>query len=114
MADVFDILGRHVGAPQPPVSPLISGNPGEVRRLLDRDFALVFERGQDHAHHDDVGDIWDSYARGFGPMRQIVEERDDARRKALKAEVDAYHAHYAGEAGLHVTRDYLATIGRRR
>ena len=114
MADVFDILGRHVGAPQPPVSPLIWGNPGEVRRLLDRDFALVFERGQDHAHHDDVDDIWDWYARGFGPMRQIVEGLDDARRKALKAEVDAYHAHYAGEAGLHVTRDYLATIGRRR
>jgi hypothetical protein len=30
------------------------------------------------------------------------------------AEVDAFHAHDAGEAGLHVTRDYLAISGRRR
>jgi SAM-dependent methyltransferase len=114
VAEFFAILGRHTGAPPPPVSPLAWGDPGEAGRLLGPDFALVFERGQNHAHHDDVDAIWDWYARGFGPMRQILEGVDAARRKALKAEVDAYHAHYAGEAGLRVTRDYLAIIGRRR
>jgi hypothetical protein len=32
----------------------------------------------------------------------------------LKREVDAYHRHYAVPAGLHVKREYLLTIGRRR
>ena len=34
--------------------------------------------------------------------------------RALKKDVDAYHEHYRTEAGLHVHREYLVTVGRRR
>jgi hypothetical protein len=52
-------------------------------------------------------DIWNWYTRGFGPLRQLVEER-------FKEDIDAYHRHYAVPADLHVKREYLLTIGRRR
>jgi hypothetical protein len=34
--------------------------------------------------------------------------------EALKRDIDAYHGHYAVPAGLHVKREYLLIIGRRR
>jgi hypothetical protein len=34
--------------------------------------------------------------------------------KRLKHDIDAYHRHYAVPAGLHMKREYLLTICRRR
>ena len=39
---------------------------------------------------------------------------DTGIRAALKADVDAYHAHYTRPMGLRVTRDYLVIRGKRR
>ena len=114
VAEFFGLLGKYGDAPPPPVSPLAWGDPEQVERLLGDDFRLVLERGENHAYHPDVDQIWAWYSRGFGPMRQVLENLDEHGRAELKAEVDAYHAHYASEAGLHVRREYLAVIGRRR
>ena len=114
VAELFAILGRYADEPPPARSPLAWGDALEVERLLGRDFRLVFETGRNHAHHDDADDVWDWYSRGFGPLRQLIETLEPAAGAALKAEVDAYHRHYAGEAGLRIPRDYLTTIGRRR
>ena len=73
----------------------------------------MFEPGESRAHHDDVDDIWAWYARGFGPMRQVLAGLDAAGRERLRADLAAYHGHYAGPAGLCVRREYLAILGRR-
>lgn len=47
---------------------------GHVRsELLGRDFTLKFECGISNAYHPDKDHIWEKYARGFGPMRQLID-----------------------------------------
>ncbi|MBO0766391.1 MAG: hypothetical protein J2P50_17620 [Hyphomicrobiaceae bacterium] len=47
-------------------------------------------------------------------MRQLTESLPADRLQRLKRDVDAYHRHYAVATGLHVKREYLLVIGRRR
>lgn len=114
VASFFALLAKHADAPPPRSAPLAWGDPNEVEALLGRDFDLAFEHGVSHAYHEDVDDIWACYARGFGPVRQLVESLDPVRLQALRRDVDAYHAHYMTPTGLHVRREYLVVIGRRR
>ena len=114
VARFFAVVGAHSKAAAPPASPLLWGDPKHVRALLGEDFMLAFEQGVSHCYFDDVDAIWEWYLKGFGPLRALHENLDEAGRRALKADVDAYHEHYKVEAGLHVTREYLITIGRRR
>lgn len=111
----FAVIGKHSDAPAPADSPLAWGAPEEVRRLLGGAFELTFERGVSHAYHDDPRHIWEWYARGFGPVRECIEALTPAGLEAFRRDVDAYHGHYLTEAGmLHIEREYLVTIGRRR
>lgn len=110
----FGLIARRSEAPPPAASPMAWGDPESLRRLLGDAFDLVVEDGVSRAYHDDEDDIWRWYARGFGPVRSLVESLDEADRAAFKAEIDAYHAHYRGEAGLCVRREYRIALGRRR
>ncbi len=114
VAEFFAIVGKHAKAPPPEESPLAWGDPDHVRRLLGRDFDLKFERGTNNAYYEGAEDIWDWFARGFGPVRELLGRLGAAEREAFRKDVDAYHQHYATECGLHVKRDYLLVIGRRR
>ena len=58
--------------------------------------------------------IWEWYARGFGPLRLLIDGLDPERRSALRKDLDAYHCHYDTAAGLHVKREYVVILGRRR
>ena len=95
-------------------SPLQWGDPDYVRTLVGDAFALEFETGVSQAYHDSTDEIWHSYLRGFGPLRLLHERLDAPGRAALKRDVDAYPAHYKVDAGLHIRREYLVTIGERR
>ena len=114
VAAFFGVLGRHDPAPPPAASPLAWGDREHVTRLLGHAFDLGFEAGTSTAYHADTAEIWDWYVRGFGPLRQLVERLDDAGVAALRADVDAYHDHYATPNGLRIAREYLLTIGTRR
>ena len=114
VAEFFGIIGAHSDTPPPEPSPLLWGDPDHVGRLLGNDFYLVFERGKNHSYHDDEADIWRWYLEGFGPLKALHELLDEPGRAALRRDVDAYHADYITEAGLHVEREYLVTIGTRR
>jgi SAM-dependent methyltransferase len=114
VATFFAVTAKHSNTPAPEVSPLAWGDPRYVDELLGRDFELKFERGINNAYHPDTDHIWERYAHGFGPMRQLIDGLDPDRRKALRADVDAYHRHYETEAGLHVKREYLIILGKRR
>jgi SAM-dependent methyltransferase len=114
VADFFGLIAEHSDAPPPADSPIAWGDPDTVRALLGADFELAFEPGISHAYHEDPDDIWDWYVRGFGPLKQVVADLDEDKRRALKADVDAYHRHYATGCGLRIPRDYVLILGRRR
>jgi SAM-dependent methyltransferase len=114
VARFFAVLGSHSSMPPPDPSPLLWGDPGHVEDLLGRDFALTFEHGMADAYHDGADDIWSKYLHGFGPLRTLHDGLDGPGRIALKRDVDAYHDHYRVEAGLHIRREYLLVIGKRR
>ena len=114
VAAFFTLLGRYAVAPPPPSSPLAWGNPMHVEQLLGPCFALTFEHGVSNAYHDSVDAIWAWYARGFGPLHQLLDQLGPSQRAALRQEVEAYHLHYKTDAGLHVRREYLCIVGRRR
>jgi SAM-dependent methyltransferase len=112
--EFFAVIARNGDAPAPDVSPIAWGDPGHVEALLGRDFELRFEQGVSHAYHGSTQDIWEWYARGFGPVRHLIDALDPDRLQSFRRDVDAYHNHYATGAGLHVKREYLVTIGKRR
>ena len=114
VAEFFGLIGRHSGAPPPVASPLAWGDPVEIEKLLGKAFDLEFETGTNHAYHASPDHIWDWYARGFGPLRQLAQTLPADRVAALKRDVDDYHRRYTVPAGLHVKRDYLIVLGRRR
>jgi ubiquinone/menaquinone biosynthesis C-methylase UbiE len=114
VAEFFHLIAQHGGASPPRSSPLAWGDQGHVEKLLGKSFDLKFERGVSNAYHGSTQDIWDWYTRGFGPLRQLAESLPAERVEALKRDVDAYHGHYAVPAGLHMKREYLVTIGKRR
>ena len=114
VAEFFGVIARHSDAPPPPTSPLAWGDPAHVERLLGKAFELKFEKGVSNAYHDSAEDIWSWYTRGFGPLRQLAENLAPDRMEGLKRDIDAYHQHYAVPAGLHMKREYLLTMGRRR
>ena len=114
VAEFFAIVARHSGAPPPPSSPLTWGDPSQVEKLLGKAFDLKFEIGVNNAYHGSAEDLWDLYSRSFGPLRQLAEALPADRVEQLKRDVDAFHRQYTVPAGLHVKREYLLTIGRRR
>jgi SAM-dependent methyltransferase len=114
VATFLGVIGRHSDAPPPPVSPLAWGDPSHVEALLGDDFALTFEPGINNAYHPNTEHIWDKYALGFGPMRELIASLPSERLAALRADVDAYHRDYETAAGLHVKREYVIVLGRRR
>jgi SAM-dependent methyltransferase len=114
VAQFFAIIAQHSDAPAPPSSPLAWGDPTHVAKLLGKAFDLKFEHGVSNAYHGSIEDIWNWYTRGFGPLRQLAESLPADRAERLRCDVDAYHRHYAVPAGLHVKREFLLTVGRRR
>jgi len=114
VASFFGIIARYGDAPPSPSSPLDWGDPAQVENLLGKAFDLKFEHGVSNAYHGSVEDIWNWYTRGFGPLRQLAEKLPPNRTERLKRDVDDYHSHYAVPAGLHLKREYLLTIARRR
>nr|MBO2514920.1 hypothetical protein [Gammaproteobacteria bacterium]PZN75126.1 MAG: hypothetical protein DIU56_16895 [Pseudomonadota bacterium] len=114
IARFFALLASHRREPSPAASPLLWGDPDYVERLLGREFALRFEHGVSNAYYDGADELWDTFVRGFGPLRVLHERLDESGRRRLKADVDAYHEEYRTHVGLHVRREYLITVGERR
>ena len=113
VAKFFGVIARYSDAPPPRSSPLAWGNPPYVKQLLGDSFELEFEHGVSTTTAGSR--TFGSGTRaGFGRLRQLVESLPLDRVQQLKRDVDVYHRHYAVPAGLHVKREYLITLGRRR
>ena len=114
VARFLGVIARHSDVPPPQASPLAWGDRQHVEDLLGRDFELKFEHGVNNAYHPGVDHIWEKYAQGFGPIRQLIGNLGPEQLKALRADVDAYHRQYETESGLHVKREYVVVMGKRR
>lgn len=112
--EFLGLIGRHSAAPPPEPSPLAWGETDHVRDLLGGDFELWFEPGVNNHYFDTVEDVWEWYARGFGPMRNVIDSLAPDQLAAFRRDIDAYHGKYAVDAGLHIRREYLVITGRRR
>jgi len=112
--EFLGIIGKYTPNPPPEPSPLAWGEPDHARALLGDDFDLTFEPGVNNHYLGGVEAAWNWYAAGFGPMKALIESLPPDDLAAFKQEVDAYHAGYRVPAGLHVKREYLAILGRRK
>ena len=74
----------------------------------------MFEQGVNNAYYPDTQTVWDAFTSGFGPVRGLAQSLDPGRLEAFRRDLDSFHASFATEAGLHLKREYLITIGRRR
>lgn len=112
--DFFGVIGKHSGDPPPEPSPLAWGDPDHARALLGEHFELWFEPGINNHYFDSVKDAWEWYARGFGPIRQVMNNLSASEQEAFRRDIDDYHGKYATDAGLHIRREYLLITGRRK
>ncbi len=112
--EFLGIIGAHSGAPAPDPSPLAWGDPDHVRSLLGDDFELWFEPGINNHYFDTVEDAWEWYVRGFGPMRQVIGNLTPDGQAAFRKDIDRYHGKFASDVGLHIRREYLVILGRRK
>src|SRR5262249_12631447 len=85
VANFVALIARHSNTPPPKVSPLAWGEPRHVQSLLGRDFELTFEPGVNHAYHPDPTHIWEKYAHGFGPLRQLIGSLGEKQLALLRA-----------------------------
>ncbi len=112
--DFFGVIGKHSGDPPPEPSPLAWGDPDHARALLGDHFELWFEPGINNHYFDSVQDAWAWYARGFGPIRQVMNNLSPSEQEAFRKDIDRYHGKYATDSGLHIQREYLLITGRRK
>ncbi len=112
--DFFGVIGKHSGESPPEPSPLAWGDPDHVRALLGEDFELWFEPAINNHYFDNVEDAWEWYARGFGPIRQVMNSLSPSEQAVFRQDIDDYHGKYATDAGLHIRREYLQITGRRK
>lgn len=112
--EFLGIIGRYNPNPPPAASPLAWGEPDHATALLGDAFDLTFEPGMNDHYLGGVEAAWRWYAAGFGPMRALIGALPPDELAAFKQEIDAFHAGYRVAAGLHVKREYLAILGRRK
>ena len=112
--EFLGIIGKYNPNPPPEPSPLAWGEPDHATALLGDAFDLTFEDGVNNHFLGGVEAAWTWYAAGFGPMKALIGALPPDELAAFKQEIDAYHSGYRVPAGLHVKREYLAILGRRR
>ena len=115
VAEFFGIIGQFQDGPRPEgPTPMAWGDQDHVRSLLGGAFDLTFESGLSNNYFDSPDHAWRWYLGGFGPVKAVADALPPDRLEAFRNAINAYHTKYAAPAGLHIKREYLITIGRRR
>lgn len=104
---------RHTDSVEGGASPLDWGVPEYVSELLSGAFELIFERGVNTVYFDSAEDMYDFYARCFGPLQELIGLVDVDAQQALRREFIDIHARYAVPGGIAVSRPYLIVKGVR-
>lgn len=114
--EMFKVIKRYMPPPEgePPPSPFDWGRPERVRELLGEAFDLRFERGTSFYREPDAQTAWETFSRGYGPVRTVAGKLDPDRRAQFEADFVAFHERFADELGITVPRDYWIVHGTRR
>jgi SAM-dependent methyltransferase len=103
--------------PPPPEgagSPLAWGEESYVEELLGKDFELEFSEGDAALDAGSGQEVWQLFSTSFGPLKTLNETLEASRRDELERAFVDFHEGYRTNGGIHVPRQYLMTIGRRR
>jgi SAM-dependent methyltransferase len=95
-------------------SPLAWGGEEHVERLLGRDFELEFADGDMPLEAESGREIWELFSTSFGPVKTVNETLEGERREAYERAFIDFHEGFRTNGGIHMPREYLVTIGRRR
>ena len=94
-------------------SPMDWGRPEYLSRLFESSFQLTFEEGTSKAHFDSAEHMYEFHARGFGPLRELLEGMSEDDQRAVRDEFIEIHDQYTVPAGIAISRPYLIVLGKR-
>jgi len=103
--------------PPPPEDagvPLDWGDRSHVEDLLGKDFELEFFEGDVPLKGESGAAVWELFSTSFGPVKTLNETLEGDRRNEYERAFIEYHEGFRANGGIHMPRQYLVTIGRRR
>ena len=115
--ETFALIRKHDPRRNAPLdgepSPMDWGRPEYVSRLFESSFELTFEEGVSRAHFDVPDHMYDFYARGFGPLRELLTLISEDAQRAVRDDFIDVHDQCAVPAGIAISRPYLIVVGKR-
>ena len=109
------VLARFMSPPpSPPPSPFDWGRPEWLEETLGPAFEFGFETGTLYHRAPDGEAGFEVMVAGFGPVKALVENLDDEKRAAAKADLVAFYERYREGIGIAMPYDYLIAVGTRR
>ena len=103
--------------PPPPEgagSPLAWGEEPYVEELLGKDFELEFFEGDAVLEASSGDEVWQLFSTSFGPVKTLNETLEGERRDEFERAFVDFHESFRTNGGIHMSRKYLVTIGKRR
>jgi len=85
-----------------------------VERLLGDAFELEFEELDTPYKPSSGEEAWELFSTSFGPVKTLADSLDSDRREELHRVFVEYHEQLRVGDGIHQSRKYLVTLGRRR
>lgn len=115
VGDLFRLMAPFQPPPPPGAGvPFDWGREDYVSERLGAAFELEFHEADSPQTGESGEEIWQLFSTSYGPTKTLAESLDPERREELhRAFVDYYEGHRTN-GGIHASRPYLATVGRRR
>jgi SAM-dependent methyltransferase len=112
---MFQVMKRYMPPPALPASPspFEWGRIGRIRELLGCEFQLGFEEGVSYYRELSGETAWDTFSKGYGPIRSLARSLEPAQRESLYRDFTAFHDGFPTELGICVPRDYVVAVGVR-
>jgi len=112
---MFKVLGSF----QPPLpegagATLSWGDEAYVEELLGSAFELEFADGDVPLEAESGRGVWQLFSTSFGPVKTLNETLEAPRRDEYEQAFVDFHESFRTNGGIHMPRQYLITIGRRR
>ena len=98
----------------PPPSPFNWGDPAWLKDAFGEHFELGHEPGELTHRANSAEEVWETYEKGFGPIRATAQALDEERRSELKSAFETWIDGFSTGLGIALTYQYLVTVGTRK
>ena len=115
VAQMFELMRGYMPPPPTPAppSPFEWGRIERIGQLLGTTFDLRIEPSISYYREPSGEAAWETFSRGYGPTRSLVQGIGPERQSALARDFSAFHAKFNTELGVCIPRAYLLTVGIR-